>query len=151
MPKRIRDRVLTYITRSDYLLVFRHTQYPEAGIQVPGGGVEPGETFDAAALREAEEESGLSGFEIVRYLGTRDYDLTPWGRDEIERRHFYHLRFTGETPVTWLNYENAASDGSEPYEFEFWWAKFPDEVPELIGGQGDLLSEVKLDYLKGHH
>ena len=75
----IKERVATYITHGDRLLVFRHTQFPEAGIQVPGGSVEPGEDLSAAALREAREETGLPDFEIRVYLGAREYESGPVG------------------------------------------------------------------------
>lgn len=42
-------KVYSYITHQDLLLLFVHVDFPEAGIQVPGGTVEPGETpIDAA-------------------------------------------------------------------------------------------------------
>jgi 8-oxo-dGTP pyrophosphatase MutT (NUDIX family) len=40
----------------------------------PKGGIEPGETAEAAALREAEEEAGVRG-RIVGHLGRFCYDL----------------------------------------------------------------------------
>lgn len=41
------------------LLVFEHAGMPEAGLQVPGGTVEAGETPLQAVAREVLEESGL--------------------------------------------------------------------------------------------
>lgn len=41
------------------LLVFEHAGLPEAGLQVPGGTVEAGETPREAVAREVLEESGL--------------------------------------------------------------------------------------------
>ncbi len=41
------------------LLVFEHAGQPEAGLQVPGGTVEEGETPLEAVAREVLEESGL--------------------------------------------------------------------------------------------
>lgn len=37
-----RDRVVAYIIRGDRLFVFRHTMYPEAGVQAPAGHPEEG-------------------------------------------------------------------------------------------------------------
>ncbi len=42
------------------LLVFEHAGMPEAGLQVPGGTIEEGETPIRAVAREVLEESGLS-------------------------------------------------------------------------------------------
>ncbi|GAA4704318.1 NUDIX domain-containing protein [Streptomyces youssoufiensis] len=63
MPEKVtKDKVLCYAVRDGKLLVFRHTDYSyeEVGIQVPAGSIRPGETPEAAALREAGEETGLS-------------------------------------------------------------------------------------------
>ncbi|MET8150444.1 NUDIX domain-containing protein [Actinoplanes sp. NPDC049668] len=60
-----RVRAASYITRSGprgrELLVFDYPSAPDAGTHLPGGGVEPGERPDAAALREAVEETGIRG------------------------------------------------------------------------------------------
>ncbi|MBN1668895.1 MAG: NUDIX domain-containing protein, partial [Anaerolineales bacterium] len=53
------QKVACYITRGNQLLVFDHPHSPEAGTQVPGGTVDPGEPLELAALREAREESGV--------------------------------------------------------------------------------------------
>jgi len=49
------------------ILAFQH---PSAGLQLPAGTVEPGEAPDAAALREAGEETGLTRLRLVANLGT---------------------------------------------------------------------------------
>jgi 8-oxo-dGTP diphosphatase len=139
-----KQTALAYVLHAGKLLVFRHTQHPEAGIQVPGGTVEPGEHPDAAVLREAREETGLEGFRLVALLGTRTVDLTPYGRSMLDRRYFYHLELTQEPPATWIHYEFHASDGTpRPIEFEFYWVAFPGGVPELAGEQGALLPELE--------
>lgn len=49
------------------VLLLRHTYMP--GWHFPGGGVEPGETAEEAARREAEEETGLRVEGKMRLLG----------------------------------------------------------------------------------
>jgi 8-oxo-dGTP pyrophosphatase MutT (NUDIX family) len=65
MPSEARVRATSYITRQTShgpeLLVFDYPSVPKAGTQLPGGGVEPGERPDAAAIREAIEETGIQG------------------------------------------------------------------------------------------
>lgn len=60
-----RIRATSYITRiSPYgpqLLVFDYPTHPDAGTHLPGGGAEPGERPDTAAVREAVEETGITG------------------------------------------------------------------------------------------
>ena len=137
------DKVIAYITQGDKLLVFSHPLHPEAGIQVPAGTIEKDESPDEAVIREAREETGLHQLEMRSFLGARQHDLSPYGIAEVIQRYFYHLDCRQETPTTWRHYENDPSDGSPaPIEFEFFWVKLPDEVPELSGGQDELLSKL---------
>ena len=41
------QKVYAYITRAEQLLVFSHVDFPEAGIQVPGGTLEPGDQLES--------------------------------------------------------------------------------------------------------
>ena len=79
----LKHKAFAYITHERRLLVFSHPNHPEAGIQVPAGTVEPGETPHAAALREAAEEIGLSAEriavlgELTQYETVTGYRVTP--------------------------------------------------------------------------
>lgn len=137
------EKVVAYVTHGDRLLVFRHTAFPEAGIQVPAGTLEPGESPESAVLREAQEETGLRGLKIQAFLGSKDYDLVQFGDEGAMRRHYFHLQTTEPAPETWRNDERDPSDGSPgPIEFEFFWVVFPTEVPPLSGRLGDLLHKI---------
>ena len=42
----LKHKVFAYLTHGHRLLVFRHADFPEAGIQVPAGTVQPDERPD---------------------------------------------------------------------------------------------------------
>ena len=122
-----RHKVYAYITRAEQLLVFKHVDFPEAGIQVPGGTIESGELPEVAVLRAAVEETGPERLHLVSYLGSDEYHLSSAGGDEIHLRHFYHLLCAQDTADTWQHYENYHSDGSpDPILFEFYWLPLTD-------------------------
>ena len=57
-----RIRVAAYVLRhrgSWQLLVFEQPAHPDAGLQIPAGGIRPQESLSAAVLREVGEETGL--------------------------------------------------------------------------------------------
>ena len=138
------EKVVAYIMSGSRLLVFRHVDFPEAGVQAPAGTVDPGEAPDDAVLREAQEETGLSGLTIRSYLGTRDYD-DPTVEAVVHRRYYYHLDYAGVAPSIWRHFEEHPSGGvSEPPEFELFWVKYPDDVPEIASRLGDFLDGVVL-------
>ncbi len=133
-------KVFAYITNQNRLLIFRHTDFPEAGIQVPAGTVRINEELPAAVLREAREETGLQDLEIKTYLGEQIRNMEDVGKDEIHHRYFYHLLCASDPPAQWQHDETDASDGSSsPIRFEFFWAAIPDQIPELIADHGIML------------
>jgi len=122
------DRVVAYITAGDYLLVFTHLDYPEAGIQVPGGHPESNESMEEAVIRESIEETGLKDLEFLEYLGFIDLDLRAKGIG-LERRHFYHLRYDGTLIEPWIHYEMEPSDGTPvPVRFMFRWVSLCEDI-----------------------
>ena len=128
------------MTWRDRLLVFRQPDSPEAGVQVPGGTVEPGERLTAAVLRETREETGLDALVLRGYLGLREQDMRAWGAARVDRRHFYHLSLESRAPERWRHLEQHRSDGEpDPIAFELFWVRLPDAVPPMIAGMDALL------------
>jgi 8-oxo-dGTP diphosphatase len=136
-----RSRAYAYITNQNRLLVFKHTDFPEAGIQVPAGTVQPHEEPDVAVMREAREETGLTGLQMVRYLGRLERDMSPFGTPEIQEAWYFHLCCPGDPPQTWRHAETSAGT-VEPIWFEFFWAELPGGVPELVVLNGAMLDEL---------
>jgi putative (di)nucleoside polyphosphate hydrolase len=101
--------------------------------QMPQGGIDAGESAEAAALRELEEEIGVSP-KLVKVLEeTEDwiyYDFPPDLKKRLggpyigQRQKWFALRFTGSDGDVRLDLHTP--------EFDAWrWAKL-DELPGLI-------------------
>ena len=140
----VKQKVLAYITNGRRLLLFRHPESPEAGIQVPAGTLEAGESPEEGVLREAYEETGLSGLTLVSFLGNQHRNLLDFGRAEIHQRWFYHLACPGNPPAEWRHFETDPSDGSPgPIPFDFFWAEFPHEVPQLVADHDFMFPQLQ--------
>lgn len=140
-----RNRVFTYITNQDHLLVFDHVDFPEAGTQIPGGTIESDEMPEAAALREAREETGLESLAVQSLIAQETVDLAPFGKPETINGWFYHLQYDGERRNRWRHVERTPGDGSsKPILFELSWISL-QEMITLNGVDGrylDLIREV---------
>jgi 8-oxo-dGTP pyrophosphatase MutT (NUDIX family) len=136
----MKHKVLAYITREQSgrrrLLVFTHRDHPEAGVQVPAGTVEPGETVEAALFREVREEAGLADLRLARKLAEQE-DIA-WG----QIRHVFHLIAPGDAPDSWLHLVNGHGEDSG-MAFEYYWADLSTDL-YLAGDQGRWLSLLRL-------
>lgn len=138
----MRHRVFTYITRENHLLILEYVDGRYLQPQIPGGTVEVGERPEQAALREAQEETGLRALEVVSFLGSFERDLAAIGRDETIVAWFYHLHTHESTPQTWRHFENDSSEGLGPIEFAVSWVPL-DNLPELGGIDEAMLVELR--------
>ena len=145
------QKVLAYITKGDKLLVFEQPDpvtgkaIPEAGIQVPGGTIETGETPEAAAIREAHEETELHGLLLSSFLGIISYTYDPsiYGINVTHQRYFFHFYCTEDTPLSWQTIERTPSeDPGHLIILQFWWMEINEQMPELIAGQGSMLPKL---------
>lgn len=137
------QKVVAYIVRDGHILVFRHTDdasIDQSGIQVPAGSVKDGERPEEAVLREAYEETGLTGLRIVRYLGAGEYDMRPYAH-AIHVRHYFHLTVdTDHVPHQWIHDERG--DGTtKPIRFTLYWLPLP-QAHVIAAGQAALLGRL---------
>ena len=144
-PPTAQTKVVLYVTHGPRLLVFLEPKYPKLLLQVPGGTVEPGEAPAAAAHRELEEETGLTGIAALHPLGVRDYVFDHRGISQTHTRHFFHAVLWPEYVVAerWSHMERHSSLGHGPIEFALFWLDFDAAARDLGYGFGAFLPELK--------
>ena len=98
MTDDLRDRASCVLVRDGKLLLVRAD---EPTYMLPGGGVDPGETVAAAAIRELREETGL--------VATHTEFLYVF-ETSTNRHHFFAVQADGKVDV----------DGGECHGF-LWW------------------------------
>ncbi len=92
------QRVLVYVERENGLLVFDHRDHPEAGTQVPAGGVHAGEDLIDAARREVREETGVQLDTEPARLGTYEH-LDELGQPALT--HVFRADAPNGLPSAW--------------------------------------------------
>ncbi|MEM6629077.1 MAG: NUDIX domain-containing protein [Bacteroidota bacterium] len=139
----IKTKVLGYIVQKVHsvqkLLIFSHQHYPEAGLQVPGGTVEAGEKLEGALLREIKEESGLTEFGSVIYLGEATFIHDQ--RQEMHRRHFFQVQYKGEVLEEFIH-EVIEGEEDKGLRFHYKWVSLT-EIPALAADQDCMVHYIK--------
>ncbi|MEJ5264601.1 MAG: NUDIX domain-containing protein [Bacteroidales bacterium] len=76
-----------------YLFIYRRKRW-----DLPKGKMDAGETPHQTALREVEEETGLSPLHILKFL-THTYHIY-WLKDRftLKRTHWYLMNYSGDKP-----------------------------------------------------
>ncbi len=122
-----------------HLLLFSHRDFPNAGLQVPGGTIAEGEELQIGLLREVKEESGLSEFSSISYLGKSIYIAE--SRHELHERHFFQLNYEGEMRSDFFH-EVTSGKEDKGLIFHYRWVPLSD-IPNLAADQDCMVSQIE--------
>ncbi|KWS16843.1 DNA mismatch repair protein MutT [Pseudomonas syringae pv. syringae] len=134
MRERKSSRLLI-VSPSMRLLLFRfqHTTGALAGSNywaTPGGGVEDGETYEAAAIRELREETGIKVNSIAEHIANRRFPMMlPDGETvmAVERYYVVHAQSQVVSRSEWTAQETQVMK-----EHHWWSANELNSTMEII-------------------
>jgi 8-oxo-dGTP diphosphatase len=137
------EKVVAFILRgkglNTELLVFEHDKkWSEAGMQIPAGTVDRGESIELAAIREAEEESGLVDLRIVKKID--EYTLFRNTHKQFNRRHVYWME-TNDTRDSWSHCVTGQGI-DQGMNFHFYWMPLADAELRLAGSFGTSIRKI---------
>jgi 8-oxo-dGTP pyrophosphatase MutT (NUDIX family) len=104
------------VVRDGQVLLLRRPSRAE--IRLPKGHVEPGESHEAAALREAREEGGMANPRLVADLGLQQVEFDHDGVHWIRLEFYYLMALDDLTP-----FPRSAEDEAE---FQPFWVPIAD-------------------------
>ncbi|WP_430400887.1 NUDIX hydrolase [Flavobacterium sp.] len=98
---------LVYNTKGEILFIYRNGKW-----DLPKGGTEKNETMEETAMREVEEETGVSGLSISKKLQKTYHIFKRNGRYKLKQTYWYEMQSTFEgTP------EGQVEEGIERVEW----------------------------------
>ncbi|MFB9173417.1 NUDIX hydrolase [Roseibium salinum] len=120
---KIHHKAYVYLTCGTELLVFIEPDHPNPDLQVPGGTLDPGESYLQAARREFAEETGLSLDIALESFADQDhiFEDVPGSLDGLHRRRHFHGRIREKPAAQWEHYETSPSTGGAPIRFRLFW------------------------------
>jgi 8-oxo-dGTP pyrophosphatase MutT (NUDIX family) len=100
------------------MFLFRHQDQFSTYWVTPGGGVEPGETWEEAALRELWEETGIVGVPLDGWIWSREKDGLIGAEPVRAVERYYLVRAEPEV----IHTGNQLAYEREVYQQFSWWS-----------------------------
>lgn len=140
----LKRKVLAYITKGENaereILVFEHKDFPEAGLQVPGGTIEKDELLIDALYREIEEETGINREELELKGKVNKTNYFPEHKNVVYERNIFHLKFIGEVHSRW-EYRVNGGGKDDGMIFCHRWVPI-NKLPELAADQDQAIEFI---------
>lgn len=108
---------LVYNKKGEVLFIFRNGKW-----DLPKGGIEKREEIEETAIREVEEETGVTGLKIVQKLQKTYHVFKRNGRYKLKVTHWFEMK---------TNFEGIMQGQIEEGIEKVAWLK-PDEVKEAL-------------------
>jgi 8-oxo-dGTP pyrophosphatase MutT (NUDIX family) len=113
---------LVYNNKREILFIYRNEKW-----DIPKGRIEKNETHQEAAVREVEEETGIKGLEVKKFLTTTYHVFRRNGKFKLKITYWFEMysEYDGEfTPqidegilkVKWKNFEKTQKALRDSYE-----------------------------------
>ena len=136
---------IVVLNQANKVFVGKRIDNPKNFWQMPQGGIDPGEDYLSAALRELEEETGIKDVKLIKEIDEiLTYELPPnllgiiWkGKFRGQKQKWFITRFLGQDSEINLNTQN-------PEFIEWKWIN-PKMLPEVIV---DFKKKLYLDLVK---
>jgi len=125
-----RDAVRAIVLAEPAAVLLMRIRSPEGKLFwiTPGGGVDPGESTEAALRRELREELGIEPLEVGPLVWRRQHTFT-WGERRLCQRELFHV-------VRMTRFEPRMSDAAEAawYDRFQWWtlAELREPTEEVV-------------------
>lgn len=133
LPVRARRKAVIYLTSADHLLVFREPEYPEVGIQPPGGTIDDGEAVADGAARELFEETGiLVPASKLTEIGRQEYQYEAGGFLHRHSRTYFHAAVAEPVDRTWTRMETNPDGADHEILFALYWTPLAADL-KLFG------------------
>lgn len=109
---------LVILDQRNRIFLFRHQDARSTYWVTPGGGVEPGESWEVAALRELREETGIEAALLAGWLWSREKNGDLGGEPVRAIERYYLIR--AEPAQVHTRYQLAYE--REVYQQSRWWS-----------------------------
>lgn len=127
---------MVYNDENEILFIYRNKRW-----DLPKGKTEKGETIEASAIRETQEETGVQGLKVIRFLDKTYHVFKRKGKFRLKITYWYemHSSYTGEL----IPEEN---EGIEKVK----WKNFKKSCKALNKSYANIKELFPQEYLAGH-